>query len=573
MTRSQQVIQQISNLRKQSQPDQSSLIESPTALIESFITIPKNSRSVLDESQSSRDILQQQDYLSVSRQSVDIPQSSAFAGLFFLLPLMTHLRIKSFLESNPHLIEFDLPRRLLNTIAQRLEIPETDPVWEALTKCSNNCSEAVLLRSWLNSMRRWCRLNAEMGLHNLVSRSGQVLITRTLMFGLNLSKLIFGFVASGWISIRVGCPGLGELLRFTTQEQGMEIENSANRPIVTLHTFAFAAIAATLDPALLVNPTAPELQHLCHYQAIATADQFHWVNALKIYLRHPAARDYSLLRLAKSLSLTIVEVLAISLSIAVEQDPIAGRILAYLQAPLGGSRPTLGLLSSAFSPLPHSVSVIDRLMIGNAIASGLLQLLNESAPLPEQSIKVPLHLGLALREHVIAAAWTGEGVGLDALAQPLTDAIPDNALVMTPALRDELQMLFLRCRHRDRLVTGLGLSATVRYHPGVRSLFVGASGTGKTLAAGWLATKLGMPLYRVDLASITSKYIGETEKNLSQLLSRAEQAEVVLLFDEADSLFGKRTEVQQANDRFANAQTNYLLQRIESFDGITAHQQ
>ena len=140
---------------------------------------------------------------------------------------------------------------------------------------------------------------------------------------------------------------------------------------------------------------------------------------------------------------------------------------------------------------------------------------------------------------------------------------------MTPALRDELQMLFLRCRHRDRLVTGLGLSATVRYHPGVRSLFVGASGTGKTLAAGWLATKLGMPLYRVDLASITSKYIGETEKNLSQLLSRAEQAEVVLLFDEADSLFGKRTDVQQANDRFANAQTNYLLQRIESFDGIT----
>lgn len=542
----------------------------------------------------------------------------------------------------------------------------------------------------------------------------------------------------------------------------MEIENSTNRPIVALHTFAFAAIAATLDQKILVNPTSPELQHLCHYQAIATTDQPDWVDALKTYLLHPAARDYSLLRLAKSLSLTIIEVLAISLSIVVEQNTIAGRILAYLQAPLGGSRPTLGLLSSAFSPLSPSVSVIDRLMIGNAIASGLLQLLNESAPLPEQSIKVPLHLGLALRghdrllpdltiglddyavplaastfteaqrwatslqsgtqrvlvlrtgsqiegksvaeaiatslqrrplfiatdqtvnlapwlllrhllpvfcydlapgerkilpslpfyqgpilavcgidgnvealaetvlnwvvpvpnveerqqlwqiaiadetlsaelaqqhrhssgriaqlgrltqhhqllqqhdkpqrEHIIAAAWTSEGVGLDALAQPLTDAIPDDALVMTPALRDELQMLFLRCRHRDRLVTGLGLSATVRYHPGVRSLFVGASGTGKTLAAGWLATKLGMPLYRVDLASITSKYIGETEKNLSQLLSRAEQAEVVLLFDEADSLFGKRTEVQQSNDRFANAQTNYLLQRIESFDGIT----
>ena len=102
----------------------------------------------------------------------------------------------------------------------------------------------------------------------------------------------------------------------------------------------------------------------------------------------------------------------------------------------------------------------------------------------------------------------------------------------------------------------------------MRALFVGPSGTGKTLAAGWLATRLGLPLYRVDLASVTSKYIGETEKNLAQLLARAEQAEVVLLFDEADSLFGKRTDVKDANDRFANAQTNYLLQRIESFDGI-----
>jgi SpoVK/Ycf46/Vps4 family AAA+-type ATPase len=132
-----------------------------------------------------------------------------------------------------------------------------------------------------------------------------------------------------------------------------------------------------------------------------------------------------------------------------------------------------------------------------------------------------------------------------------------------------MDILLLRCLTRDRLAEGLGASTAARYHPGVRVLFVGPSGTGKTLAAGWLATRLGLPLYRVDLASVTSKYIGETEKNLAQLLARAEQAEVVLLFDEADSLFGKRTDVKEANDRFANAQTNYLLQRIESFDGIT----
>ncbi len=173
------------------------------------------------------------------------------------------------------------------------------------------------------------------------------------------------------------------------------------------------------------------------------------------------------------------------------------------------------------------------------------------------------------REDVAAVSWTGEGAGIGALAQAVTDPISDEALVMNSILRDELNVLLLRCRARDELVQGLGASATARYHPGVRALFVGPSGTGKTLAAGWLATRLGVPLYRVDLASVTSKYIGETEKNLARLLARAEQSEVVLLFDEADSLFGKRTDVKEANDRFANAQTNYLLQRIESFDGIT----
>jgi SpoVK/Ycf46/Vps4 family AAA+-type ATPase len=88
------------------------------------------------------------------------------------------------------------------------------------------------------------------------------------------------------------------------------------------------------------------------------------------------------------------------------------------------------------------------------------------------------------------------------------------------------------------------------------------------LAAGWLATQLGLPIYRADLSAVTSKYIGETEKNLAQLLAHAEESGIILLFDEADSLFGKRTEVRESNDRFANAQTNYLLQRIETFDGI-----
>ena len=172
------------------------------------------------------------------------------------------------------------------------------------------------------------------------------------------------------------------------------------------------------------------------------------------------------------------------------------------------------------------------------------------------------------RADIAAAARAAEGQGLGALAQPMTELVHDDALVVPATLRGDLDALAARCRARDTLTDALGPAAVTRYHPGVRALFVGPSGTGKTLAAGWLATKLGIPIYRIDLAAVTSKYIGETEKNLAQLIARAEHAEVGLLFDEADSLFGKRTDVKDSNDRFANAQTNYLLQRIENFDGI-----
>lgn len=169
----------------------------------------------------------------------------------------------------------------------------------------------------------------------------------------------------------------------------------------------------------------------------------------------------------------------------------------------------------------------------------------------------------------VARVARGAGQGaLGSLASLVADDIPDQALVLPPALRQELEGLAARCRARDRLDHGLGPAARARYRPGVRALLVGPSGTGKTLASGWLACRLGLPLYRVDMAAVSSKYIGETEKNLGELFARAEHAEVVLLFDEADALFGKRTDVKDAHDRYANQQTNYLLQRIESFDGI-----
>lgn len=171
-------------------------------------------------------------------------------------------------------------------------------------------------------------------------------------------------------------------------------------------------------------------------------------------------------------------------------------------------------------------------------------------------------------EDVARIARSGEGTGLNSLAELITEQVTDTALVLPESLRSELAMLCSRCVNRDVLDRTLGESMRARYRPAVKALFVGPSGTGKTMAAIWLATRLNLPLYRVDLAAITSKYVGETEKNLSMLLTRAEESEVLLLFDEADSLFGKRTDIKDANDRFANAQTNYLLQRMESFNGI-----
>lgn len=163
---------------------------------------------------------------------------------------------------------------------------------------------------------------------------------------------------------------------------------------------------------------------------------------------------------------------------------------------------------------------------------------------------------------------SGEGAGLASLAHIVTEGIPDDALVLNPELRAALDRLLARCHQRDGLARELGAAASTRYTAGVRALFVGPSGTGKTLAACWLAKRLQLPLYRVDLANINSKYIGETEKNLARLFERAERTEAVLLFDEADSLFGNRTDGRDANDRFANAPINYLLQRIETFDRI-----
>ena len=122
-------------------------------------------------------------------------------------------------------------------------------------------------------------------------------------------------------------------------------------------------------------------------------------------------------------------------------------------------------------------------------------------------------------------------------------------------------------RHRDRVLSDWGYEKTVARTQGLKVLFAGESGTGKTMAAQVLAAELGLDLYRVDLATVVSKYIGETEKNLERIFTAADGSNAILFFDEADALFGKRSEVSDAHDRYANIEVAYLLQRMEAYPG------
>jgi SpoVK/Ycf46/Vps4 family AAA+-type ATPase len=157
---------------------------------------------------------------------------------------------------------------------------------------------------------------------------------------------------------------------------------------------------------------------------------------------------------------------------------------------------------------------------------------------------------------------------LDSLATRLDADGSWGGLVVDEPTLDKLRELERRCRHRERLLDRLGPGFGSSRGRGVRALFTGPSGTGKTLAARVLAAELGVDVYRVDLSAVVNKYIGETEKNLQRVLSRAEELDVILLLDEGDALLGNRTEVKSSNDRYANLETNYLLQRLESYQGI-----
>jgi hypothetical protein len=158
---------------------------------------------------------------------------------------------------------------------------------------------------------------------------------------------------------------------------------------------------------------------------------------------------------------------------------------------------------------------------------------------------------------------------MDGLAQRVDSRAGWDDLVLPPAATAQLQAIVNQMRQRHRVHGEWGFDLQSARGQGVAVLFSGGSGTGKTLAAEVLANALGLDLYRIDLAQLVSKYIGETEKNLARVFAAGEASGAVLLFDEADALFGKRSEVRDSHDRYANIEVSYLLQRLENHRGLS----
>jgi SpoVK/Ycf46/Vps4 family AAA+-type ATPase len=157
---------------------------------------------------------------------------------------------------------------------------------------------------------------------------------------------------------------------------------------------------------------------------------------------------------------------------------------------------------------------------------------------------------------------------LDKLAKRLDPKATWENIVLSENEIHLLRQIVSQVRNRRKVYDDGGFRRRMNRGLGISALFAGESGTGKTMAAEVIANELQMNLYRIDLSQVVSKYIGETEKNLSRLFDAAEDGGAILFFDEADSLFGKRSEVKDSHDRYANIEINYLLQRMESFNGL-----
>jgi hypothetical protein len=231
-----------------------------------------------------------------------------------------------------------------------------------------------------------------------------------------------------------------------------------------------------------------------------------------------------------------------------------------------------GLVAEVVTPAPVSESARREWVATLAARSG-----QEPGPALTQALGNARHLDLLVLaeatahgdasgvEHAVRSRAT---TGLTAFARPIRTRQTLSDLVLPAASHASLRRLVSWPGAGTQVLEGWGLGRVFDKRPGVVAMFKGPSGTGKTMAAGVVAAELGLPAFRIDLASMVSKYIGETEKHLEQVFTAAEQTDALLFFDEADAIFGHRSSVKDARDRYANMEVSYLLQRLDGFDGV-----
>jgi AAA+ superfamily predicted ATPase len=259
--------------------------------------------------------------------------------------------------------------------------------------------------------------------------------------------------------------------------------------------------------------------------------------------------------------------------LAAEAVPLAYRAIERFELPRPTSEEQAALWRAQLGAMAEPMSTqIDRLAshftASPAVVAEVAHVARREAPTQ--------HDGSAsseqARERLEELLWreTRERVRpkLDELAHRIEGRVDWNSLVLPPRQLATLKAIEAQVRQRTKVYESWGFDARDGRGLGINALFAGPSGTGKTLAAEVLGAALGLDVYRIDLASVVSKWIGETEKNLKRVFDAAESTSAILLFDEADALFGKRSEVRESHDRYANIEVSYLLQRMETYRGL-----
>ena len=256
------------------------------------------------------------------------------------------------------------------------------------------------------------------------------------------------------------------------------------------------------------------------------------------------------------------------LAIVTGASPLASRSgLLQLRVPRPTAEEQVGLWVQVLATMPHSVdgaveAVAQQFDLGPTLIVHAARQAQAMARLREAEDDAVTSEDLWLACRGVAMS------GMDGQAQRIEPSHGWDDIVLPADVRQQLEEIASQVAHRHRVYASWGFGAKLSRGRGITALFAGPSGTGKTLAAEILARHLGLELYRIDLSCVVSKYIGETEKNLRRVFDAAEQSGAILFFDEADALFGKRTEIRDSHDRYANIEIDYLLQRMEEYRGL-----